>query len=116
METTSLIAAFIAQRARLADVAGLKKPNARERNPLIDQPLNQTLEDNVRRSFFGKRERYLLQRVHVHSGESTRKIVVDTWNSLKQRDPVVRLGPPHSIKSLKIKHLLNARVVAAGLP
>jgi hypothetical protein len=77
VETTSLIAAFIAQRARLADVAALKKPDARERNPLIDQPLNQTLEDNVRRSFFGKRERYLLQRLRVHGGESTRDFVVE---------------------------------------
>ena len=70
METTSLIAAFIAQRARLADVAAIKKPDARERNPLIDQPLNQTLEDDVRRSLLGKRERYLLQRLHVHGGDN----------------------------------------------
>jgi hypothetical protein len=86
METTSLIAAFIAQRARLADVAAIKKPDARECNPLIDQPLNQTLEDNLRRSFFGKRERDPLQRLHVHGGESTRDVVVAAGNSWKQRD------------------------------
>jgi hypothetical protein len=86
METTRLIAALIAQRTCRADVATIKKPDARERNPLIDQPLNQTLEDNVRRSLLGKRERYLLQRLHVHGGESTRDVVVAAGNSWKQRD------------------------------
>ena len=75
METASLIAAFLAQRARLADVAAFEQPDARERDPLIDQPLNQELEDDVRRSLLGKRERYPLQRFQVHGGETTRDFV-----------------------------------------
>jgi hypothetical protein len=54
--------------------------------------MNQTLKDNVRRSFFGERERHVLQRLHVHGGEFTRDVVVAPLNSLKQRYFVAHLG------------------------
>jgi len=74
METTCLIAAFIAQRACPADIAAIKKPDARERNTLLDESLHEALEDNVWRSFLGKRERDPLQRLHVHDDESLHEI------------------------------------------
>jgi hypothetical protein len=76
VETTSLIAAFIAQRAGLADVAAIEEPHACERNSFIDESLNEALEDNVWRSFLGQCERDPLQRLEVHGGESTRDFVV----------------------------------------
>jgi hypothetical protein len=76
METTSLIPAFSAQRTCLADVAAIEEPDARECNSLIDESLNEALKDDVWRSFLGKRERYPLQRLQVHGGESTRDFVV----------------------------------------
>ena len=73
METASPIAAFFAQRACLANVAGLEKPHARERGPLVHQALNQTLENDGRRSFLGERERDLLQRPEAHGREASTK-------------------------------------------
>jgi hypothetical protein len=78
METTRLIAALIAQRTCLADVATIKKPDACECNPFIDESLHEALQDDAWRSFLGKRERDPLQRLHLHGGESTRAFVACT--------------------------------------
>jgi hypothetical protein len=76
METPGLVAALIAERACLADIPAIKEPHTRERGPLIDESLNEALQNHVRRSFLGQRERDPLQRLHLHGGQPTRDLVV----------------------------------------
>ena len=74
MEATRLIAALVAQRTCLAEVAAIKQPHACECNPFIDESLDEALQDDAWRSFLGERERDVLQRLQLHGEASLHEI------------------------------------------
>jgi hypothetical protein len=85
MEAAGLIAAFVAQGAGLADVATIQEPDARQRDPLVNQALNEALEDDVWRSLLSERERHLLQRFQAHAATLREISLRFNRNSLKRQ-------------------------------
>jgi hypothetical protein len=54
METTRTVSAFVAKRTGITDITRLEQPHTRERQFLVDETLDESLEERIERTFLGE--------------------------------------------------------------